>query len=38
VAFGESTQATVDPPATTYIVTGAGGNREGEGLFKFFLY
>lgn len=29
VAFGESTQATVDPPATTYIVTGAGGNREG---------
>lgn len=29
VAFGASTQSTVDPPATTYIVTGAGGNREG---------
>ena len=29
VAFGESTQTTVDPPATTFIVTGAGGNREG---------
>lgn len=28
VAFGASTRATVDPPATTYIVTGAGGNRE----------
>ena len=28
VAFGETTHATEDPPATTYIVTGAGGNRE----------
>lgn len=28
VAFGATTRSTEDPPATTYIVTGAGGNRE----------
>jgi acid phosphatase type 7 len=31
---GKTTRSTTNPPATTYIVTGAGGNRENCTVFK----